>query len=460
MGQWSNEGFMAHPISYYKTAIQNVFLEAFGQDFALDDNLPQGVLIERLAELFYGMDMDGVEAFARLNLNTMGGILLDTVGQLRGIPRVLGQPQTGVATVTCNSNNFVMFTLPAGTIFTAQNGDTFETADAVTFLNPMADVDIKYTSNGDSNCIVGDTCTVNGYAQIKNIEITSLFNGTENESDLAYRRRLQTSYPAAMGTIEYILGKLLELPTVKNADCLYNDTSSTDGNNIPAYCTEFLVAPIDDINTTSLGVFKSTVASTILNNKVPGSPTFGNTTVTATDAFGSSKTVKFTIPTRIEMKIDVTVSAPETTGRLDLSNIDAIKEDVVNYINSLAIGKDVSYARCIAPLAADQGFDIVSFKMAQRGNIVGADDKVYWRYAQGDTATDMAWKVDLDDTVYYTAGTTFPLVGADIYSDDQLTTSVTTIAVANESVWVSNANFVINPREYAYIEKSNITIGI
>lgn len=397
MGKWTDQGFVAAPSpEYYKSAIQNVFREAFGNDFALDDSLPQGVLIQRLAELFYAMDMDGVEAFARLNLNTLGGILLDSVGQLRGISRVLGSPQTGVAQVTCNPSNFIMFTLPAGTIFTAQSGDTFEVVGNTTFSNPNTSVNIKYTTNGNSSCIIGDTCTVEGFPQIKDIEITSLFNGTENESDLAYRRRLQNSYPAAMGTIQYILSKLQELPTVKNVDCLYNDTASTDGNSIPAYCTEFLVAPIDDISASSLQVFKNTVANVILNNKVPGSPTYGNTAVTGTDVFGKQKAVNFTIPTKVEIQIDVVVSTPEATGHLDLSNVEPIKIAITDYVNSLAVGKDVSYARCIAPLAADAGFDIVSFKM--KG--------------------------------------------------------------INDADWVENANYTIGIREYAHLNISNINIGI
>ena len=88
MGTWTAQGFEAKTLSYYKSAIQQVFVEAFGNDFALDDTLPQGVLIQRLAELFYGMDMDGIEAFSRLNLNTMTGLFLDMIGNFRGIPRI------------------------------------------------------------------------------------------------------------------------------------------------------------------------------------------------------------------------------------------------------------------------------------------------------------------------------------------------------------------------------------
>lgn len=367
MGKWTDQGFIASQKSEYKAAIQNIFLEAFGQDFALDDTLPQGVLIERLAELFYSIDMDGVEAFSRLNLNTMGGIMLDTVGNFRGIPRILGEPQTGVAQVTCNSSNFTPFTIPAGTLFTTQSGETFETVGINTILSFTAtNINIKYTDDGNSGSIVGDTMTVEGFPRINNIEIVSLFNGTEKETDLAYRRRIQMSYPAAMGTNEYIISKLYALPTVESVDVLYNDTAEEDSYGLPAYSTEFLVAPKDEISSTSLEVFKNTVAKVILDNKTPGAPTFGNTTVTVQDAFGTEKTINFSTPTKIEVEIDVVVASPETTGRLDLSNLDTIKRTIAEYINGLPVGKDVSYARCIAPLAADQGFDIISFRMRDK----------------------------------------------------------------------------------------------
>ena len=397
MGQWTDAGFVAHQKSEYKASIQNIFREAFGSDFALDDTLPQGVLIDRLAELFYAIDMDGVEAFARLNLNTLGGVMLDVVGNFRGITRVLGEPQTGVAQITCNSTNFTPFSIPAGTVFTTQSGDTFETVNLVTVTAFTAtNIDIKYTANGNSSAIVGDTMTVSGFPRITNIEIISLFNGTENETDLAYRRRIQLSYPAAMGTNEYIISKLYSLPTVESVDVLYNDTDSTDGNNVPAYSTEFLVAPKDNVVSAAMQVFKDSVARVILNNKTPGAPTFGNTAVSVQDVFGTTKTVNFTIPTKVNVEIDVLVASPETTGRLDLSNEDAIKEAIVAYINGLAVGKDVSYARCIAPLATDPGFDIMTFRMRDK----------------------------------------------------------------TSETWVSNANLVIGIRQYASITKSDIHIGI
>lgn len=364
MGHWTEQGFVTQPLSYYKSAIQQVFIEAFGSDFDLNDNLPQGVLIQRLAELFYGMDMDGVEAFARLNINTMGGLFLDIVGNWRGIDRVLGKPQSGYAKITCNPSNFVPFTLPEGTVLTVlESGDQFVTTQPVTFVSNVANANIEYTENGNSSAIVGNTMSVESYAQIQNIEIISLFDGTDNESDISYRNRIQKEYPAAANTVEFVMNLLRALPEVRDVGCLYNDSGSTVGGLAP-YSTEWIVAPTVDVQPEALDAFKQTVAKIILDNKVPGSPTDGNTTVdNVTDIYGTPKSVKFTMAEEVPIQIMVTITTPETTGILDLGGESAIKTAVMQYVNNLGIGKDVSYSRCIAPFAADTGFDVVSYKV-------------------------------------------------------------------------------------------------
>jgi uncharacterized phage protein gp47/JayE len=466
MGKWTDQGFVANQKSYYKAAIQQIFVDAFGSDFDLNDNLPQGVLIERLAELFYGIDMDGVEAFARLNLNTMAGVFLDVVGSWRGIARVLGEPQTGVVTVTCRAENFTPFSIPEGTVLTCtESGDRFVTTRLATFSSETLNVEIAYTENGNSNAIVGNTMTTENFPMVQNIEIISLFDGTENESDMDYRSRLEKEYPASTGTIEYVNNLLRALPTVKAVNCLYND-STTTVDTIPAYCTEWIVAPKSDVPSTALDVFKQTVAEIVLDNKVPGAPTHGNTTMTLADVFGTPKTVKFTIAYKIPIEIHVTAATPESTGIFDLGNQEEIKAVAAAYINNLDVGKDVSYSRCIAPFAADTGFDVTSFKMRRVGNLTGADTLTYLRNPLYDTEDALAWRVGNDFTPYYTEGLTFPAIPTDpsehiyIYSDPECETQVTMITAVNTNPWLENSNLLITSREYASITTDDITIGI
>lgn len=356
MGQWSSAGFEAKTLEYYKAAVQQVFVDAYGNDFLLDDSLPQGVLIQELAELFYNADMDGIEAFSRLNINTATGIYLDLFGSMRGIARSQGTPQIITVQLTCDANNFSSFSIPEGHVFTSISGDTFVTTQIETITAVSQSIYLTYTESGNSTVALNDGLSTEGFSQITNIVVTYLASGTERETDLEYRARILNEAPVPDNTLRFVMNKLLELQTVKTVGVNYNDTSSTV-DTLPAYSTEWMAVPKDGVDLT---LFKQQVAKTILDNKVPGSPTAGNTTQTATDVFGTSKTVNFTIPTKVQLKVVCTITASEAGSGVDLSNKTAIQETIANYINGLDIGVDVSFSRVMAPLAADTGFDVSS----------------------------------------------------------------------------------------------------
>lgn len=365
MGSWTNAGFEAKTLDYYKAAIQQVFVDAFGNDFLLDDALPQGVLIQELAELFYNADMDGIEAFSRLNINTASGIYLDLIGSMRGISRSQGTPQIATVALTIDPTNFMAFSIPEGQVFTATNGQTFVTNQINTISSTQDQtLYLYFTSMGNSDVAVGDKMSTTGFSQITDIEVVYLANGTDEETDLEYRGRIINEAPTPNNTLQFVMNKILDLQTVKTVGVNYNDTDQTV-DTLPAYCTEWMAVPKLDAD---LALFKSQVAKVIVDNKVPGSPTGGNTTVTTTDVFGSSKTVKFTIPSKIELVIAVTVTTPESTGVLDLSNATAIKEAIAAYINGLNIGDNVSFSRVMAPLTADGGFDVSSYVIKDKDN--------------------------------------------------------------------------------------------
>ena len=369
MGKWTDAGFVANTLDYYKTEIQKVFVGAFGDDFLLDDSLPQGILITRLAELFYNADMDGVEAFSRLNINTASGVFLDIIGGLRGIPRSTGTPQIATVQLTIDPARFQPFYIAQGTEFrTTNSGEVFVAREGQAVNSADASIQLYYSSNGNSVASVNDTMTTTGYDQITNIVITYLVDGVGTETDLEYRARLGKTLPLAGNTIESVQALLLANEYVRLVGVNYNDTDATV-DTLPPYSTEWMAVPKSGYGEDQafMDTFKEQVGTIIINNKTPGAPTAGNTTVTVTDAFGTSKEVKFTIPTEVEIEIYVQVSTPEATGTLDLGSVPEEREAIKTYIDSLDIGKDVSYARCIAPLAADTGFDISVFRMRRRG---------------------------------------------------------------------------------------------
>lgn len=372
MGKWTGQGFVANNESFYVTELQKIFVECFGNDFLLDPTLPQGIFITRVAELLYNADMDGVEGFARLNINNASGVYLDIIGGLRNIPRSQGTPQKVGLRLTISTNNFIQFSIPQGQAFTSLDGSyTFlnDTTYTVTSANTENVLFASFTSLGDSGISIGAKLSTDGFSQITDIEVVSLTPGTEEESDIDYRTRLIRAIPVAVNTIEYVQNLLLADPSVRLVGHNYNDTADVV-DTLPPYTTEWMVVPESTVNmadATVANLWKLNIANIILNNKVPGAPTAGNTTVTnATDVFGTQKTVKFTIPTKVNLQITATLGTPEQTGRLDMLGIDEIRAKMAQYINSLDIGNDVSYSRLIAPLAADNGFDVLTFTITNK----------------------------------------------------------------------------------------------
>lgn len=372
MGKWTGQGFVANNESFYVTELQKIFVECFGNDFLLDPTLPQGIFITRVAELLYNADMDGVEGFARLNINNASGVYLDIIGGLRNIPRSQGTPQKVGLRLTISTNNFIQFSIPQGQAFTSLDGsytflnDTTYTVTSATAENVLF---ASFTSLGDSGISIGAKLSTDGFSQITDIEVVSLTPGTEEESDIDYRTRLIRAIPVAVNTIEYVQNLLLADQSVRLVGHNYNDTADVV-DTLPPYTTEWMVVPESTVNmadATVANLWKLNIANIILNNKVPGAPTAGNTTVTnATDVFGTQKTVKFTIPTKVNLQITATLGTPEQTGRLDMLGIDEIRAKMAQYINSLDIGNDVSYSRLIAPLAADKGFDVLTFTIKNK----------------------------------------------------------------------------------------------
>jgi len=466
MGQWTNAGFEAKTLDYYKTAIQQIFVDAFGSDFLLDDALPQGVLIQELAELFYNADMDGIEAFSRLNINTASGVYLDLIGSIRGLSRSLGTPQIATVALTINADNFIPFSIPDGHVFTASNGDTF-TTQGINTISSASDQSIflYYTSMGNSSVLVGDKMSTVGLSQITDIEVTYLANGTGTETDMEYRSRIIKERPVPSNTLQQVMNKLLELQTVRTVGVNYNDTDTTV-DSIPKYATEWMAVPKDGAD---LALFKQQVAQIIVNNKVPGSPTYGNTTQTTTDIFGQTKDVSFTIPTRINIRVNCVVSTPEDTGILDLSGATAVKETIVTYVNNLNIGDDVSFSRIVAPLSADKGFDITSIVISNLPvatasqttgsslSNVAVDAQQFEQFATTNPGnyefvydgTD--WKFNTDVVNITSYGVT--------YMGTPVDTDAITVVYTPSSTSVTNSNYPIGNREYAHIEIADVTIG-
>lgn len=368
MGTWTNSGFIAQDVAYYKSQLQTIFQNAYGNDFNItDETLPQNIVIQELAELLANSDADGIEVLSQLNPNTISGIWLDIVGIIRGLPRDTGHKQKITVLITSTGSS-VPYSIPAAQEFTVyETGEIFVTDSLKQISSTTTTVELEFGSTGNSATQIGYHLSTEGLPGIVSIEVTGLIAGTDAESDLDYRSRLNSSASVATETLQYVLNQISLVQGVRSVGVEYNDTAS-EMDGIPAYCTEFIVMPSTSVTPEALPSWKDSVATAILWNKTPGAPTHGNTTCTVTDPFGSSKTVYFTIPTSINLEIEIQISTREEQPYLDTSNVGTIKTNIASYINNLGTGVDVSMSRIFQIVLNDANFDISTFKIRKIGD--------------------------------------------------------------------------------------------
>lgn len=362
MGQWTNRGFVASSIEDYKAQIQSVFTKAFGSDFIVDDDtLPQGILIQELAEIMANADADSVEVLTQLNPNTMSGIWLDFVAFARGLSRKAGTPQTATVSVVSNPAS-LPFVIPVGQVFTCnETGEQFKSSESKTITTANSSIQIGYDGEGDSSVAIGNHFHTEGLPGIITMEIIGLSVGTERESDADFRARLMASAPVFNPTIEHITNEINLLPDIRGVGCAYNDTAETV-EGMPPYTTEFLVAPTANIDKTTdqYTYWKEAVGKAILWNKVPGSPTYGTTTVNIEDPFGTLKDVSFSVPDEVRIGITINASVNEQVGVADIEKLAEIKEKIADYVNKLPVGTDVAYSRIMQIFMDGSSMDVTS----------------------------------------------------------------------------------------------------
>ena len=369
MGQWANTGFIAQDAAYYKAQLQAVFQNAYGNDFNIsDDTLPQNIIIQELAELFANADADSIEVLAQLNPNTCSGIWLDIIGLIRGLPRDTGHAQKATVLITSTGSG-VPFSIPQGQEFTVYETGEIFTAESLTQVSSTsASVTLTFASTGNSATQIGYHMNTSGLGAITSIEVTGLIAGSDGETDLEYRTRLNSSASVATGTLQYVMNQISLVQGVRSVGVEYNDLPTEEGG-IPPYCTEFIVMPSTGVDSAALPQWKQDVATAILWNKVPGAPTHGNTTVTnVIDPFGAAKDVKFTIPNAINLEIEVSIATREEQPYLDMSQVGTITNNITEYINNLGTGVDVSMSRIFQIILNDANFDIQSLVIRQIGS--------------------------------------------------------------------------------------------
>jgi uncharacterized phage protein gp47/JayE len=358
MGQLTNTGYTVKTLAEWKTLIQAAF-QAGWPGIVITEETPEGIWTNELAEWLTNSDTDGLNIFNQMNLNNASGAFLSFIAVIRGTERNDGTKALLTVTLTSSTQPY---TIASGTQFTLSGTSLiFETTTSVT-VNALSKtgVQLQAVLNGVTAANVGDKLSsVTTISPLTDIAITSIVEGTENETDTELRLRLRTQNSLnANGEVGDIYAALRNLSNTTKAVVYENDTATTDSRSIPS----------KHINAVVLGSTTQEIVDVIGVKKSGGTPTYGAASGTFTDTQGDAHTIYFDRPTQERIYIAASVTAKPGQAIPDASYNTIIRSNCKTFVNDLDIGQDVSYTTVFGffafPAVNVSPFDITALKMS------------------------------------------------------------------------------------------------
>lgn len=313
----------------------------FGQDIETNEQTVLGkfirIICKDLSEMYE--DLEGAY-YARFP-NTASGVSLDRLCVFAGISR--NPPVSAVHKIKVFGD--IGYAVPVGFLVGTENEVNFYNVyETVIKEDGCCEIIVQAVDFGESgNVYVGDiTKIVNPVAEvteIKHISVVSYGADAESDKDLRIRFALAIA-GAGSATAEAIRGNVMRVEGVKSAVVIENETDTTDKDGRPPHTFECYVNTEDLTDT-----MNKNIANAIFAKKPVGIRSFGNVEVDITDESGNSNLIYFTRIQKVYTTISIIVAV---TNKFENDGEQTIKENLIEYINSLANGEDIIFSSLYA----------------------------------------------------------------------------------------------------------------
>ncbi len=324
---YSNSGVIIPDTEEVLTTVQAEFTDALGSDLSLEEQTPQGRLIDaetqaRKNTIIFNADMANV----LININLSAGTALDAWGANFDTPRIGAYSSTAP----------VLVTGVAGTVIPA---DAQASADGVIWLNESEIIigdDGTATGTfycqttgaielevGALNKIIGSsTLGISGWETITNTESATL--GAEQESDASYKQRLLNSIFTGTALFGNYKSAVLAVTNVNDVYTVENPLSTERTVDNYTMVGHSVLVVVD-------GGDAEEVAYALYEVKSAGCAWNGNTDVVVIDKdYNTTNNVSFYIPDRIQIAVSLSVT---NTGVSSATLEDDIKNIIIDYFN-------------------------------------------------------------------------------------------------------------------------------
>jgi uncharacterized phage protein gp47/JayE len=300
----------------------DIYLEPDSQDYQANAevadlwadmaNLVQQTYNNRAIQTAQGVSIDGLLKINGLKrLSASNSVCIVTVEGIAGTPIIGGLITDRLNTYIWQLENTV---IPAG-------GTVDITATCQTAGNIYADV-------GELNKIITQT---NGWLSVINEANAIPGKPIENDPAVKARQAVSTTRPSKT-VLQGLIGGIAEITNVQRYMVYENDTNVTDDNGIPGHCICCVVEGGD----------ADVIGNEVYLRKTPGCDTYGDVEViivSPSPMLGEIPPINFFRPSYVPIFVQVKVN--QRTGFVDTMETE-IKERIVDFINTLDIGENVS----------------------------------------------------------------------------------------------------------------------
>lgn len=317
---FSQTGLVTQSLEEIITEITGKYQEIYGNDINIDQNTPDGQMINLLAQMKKdildllvqynsNIDVDQVQGIAQQILYKLNGLEIKSYTYSYVNVKVTTSGPTNLQGLDNNIDN------SDGTGYTIQdtNGNRWILANSVINLNGTDEFPFRAAELGGIQCLPNTVTLpetiVSGVVSVTN-PAANYITGDTGESDAEYRqRRNKTVALPSQGFDESIEAQLLNLDTFTQVK-VYDNRKSVEVNGIPAHTIWVIVE----------GGQNSEIGNIIYANIPPGIPMKGSIEVLVSKSNGELTPVYFDRGTAQTLYVKITIKNLETTA-LDETDI-------------------------------------------------------------------------------------------------------------------------------------------
>jgi len=310
----------------------------YGDDIYLEPDSQDYQQVSAFALITYDLNQALVMNYNNMNPQTAIGQNLDRLVSINGIARLENTYSTAILRLTGKANTILSY--PAVVDI---NGFIWQLQKTVTFDSLGTDI-YELASCTTAGDIPAAPYTINiikepvsDWYSATNVDAAIPGSPVETDSKLRIRRKRAVSIPS-LTVLAGIISDIEMLAGITKVIGYENDTGNTVDTIYPHSIAIVAEGGVDE-----------EIASLIYYRKAPGVGTFGDVPVIVTNDKGIETIINFSRAAPVTITTEITVQSLDSWYS---SNVDTIKENIVNYINGMNIGEDLYVNNLSIPILA------------------------------------------------------------------------------------------------------------